>query len=58
MTSLEIREFSMALSKYINENPLPAEVKKYVLADIYNQLNKQAEEEIMLQLKEREGVNE
>lgn len=58
MTSLEVREFSMNLNKYISESPLPAEVKKYVLADIYNELNKQADEEIIKNLKEREGVNE
>lgn len=58
MDSITVREFSMALQKYIFENKLPAEVKRYVVADIYNSLNSMADTEIALQLKEREGKNE
>lgn len=55
MNSLEVRVFSQSIRNYVEQSPLPAEVKRYVLADIFNELNKQADDEIAQQLQESEG---
>ena len=58
MSNLEIREFSQSIINCINQNALPIEVKRLVLAEIQNQLNETAREVINLELAEREKVEQ
>lgn len=39
MSNLCIREFSMAITNYINSSNVPLEVKRLVVADILHQLD-------------------
>lgn len=47
MDSLEIRTFSESIRKFVNESPLPAEVKKIVLKDILGDVSMSADAEII-----------
>lgn len=51
MDNLEIREFSQAITNFINKSPLPLEVKRLCINDIAAQLlqasNTQIETEIL-----------
>lgn len=58
MTSLMIMEFRAALENYIAEQDLPAEVKRMVLKDIYEDLAKLSKEDAMRELNEREAKKE
>ena len=50
----EIRQFSNAIIGFINSNPLPIEVKRLALKDIYNQVDEQATLAIRAQIEEEQ----
>ena len=58
MNSAEIKNFQYALETYINDSPLPLEVKRMVLKDIYVTIAGKANEEILQQLREKEAKQE
>lgn len=53
--NLKIKEFKIALSNYINEMDLPEEVKRMVLKEIYDEIEKKANDAILLELNKRES---
>lgn len=53
--NLKIREFKITLSNYINEIDLPEEVKRMVLKEIYAEIEKKANDAILLELNKRES---
>lgn len=55
MTSIEIKDFSATLEKFINEYDLPWEVKRLVVEDICRKVTNQANNELLEQAKERES---
>lgn len=55
MTSIEIKDFSATLEKFINEYDLPWEVKRLVVEDIYRDVTNRANNELLEQAKERES---
>ena len=56
MSSLEIREARENIINYLNNSSLATEAKRLVVLEILGQLESVAEQEILLQLKEREKV--
>lgn len=52
--NLKIREFKLTLENYIGENDLPPEVKRMVLKEIYESAEREANEAIAAEIKERE----
>ena len=58
--NLQIREFEQDIIGYINQSPLPIEVKRLIIKDIFYQVSKTADEAVILenQRKEQENQNE
>lgn len=56
MSSLAIREVRENIINYLNKISLPMEAKRLVVKEILGQLESASEQEILLQLKEREKV--
>ncbi len=54
MSSLVVREFENTLVNFINQSPLPIEVKRLVVNDVVHQLDKEASKVIIAELSERE----
>ncbi len=52
MESIQVRKFQMALQAYIGEYDLPAEVKRLVIKEIYEQVSLEAAQEIARQQSE------
>lgn len=44
--NLQIREFEQNIINFINQSPLPIEVKRLVMKDIFYQVDKMADEAI------------
>lgn len=60
MNSLEIRTFSESIRIFVNNSPIPAEAKKFVLKDILDEVGAKADDEIMKEaerIKRKEGKN-
>lgn len=47
----DIREFQLRIIEYINASPIPVEIKRLVLAEIYSKLDQAATNEINAQIK-------
>lgn len=58
MTSLEIRLFRTQLVDLINDSPLPMEVKRYVMNEVFEDVKKSSEIEIQNQYNELEKLME
>lgn len=58
MNSLEIREFEQAIVNLINECGLPMEVKRLIVNDIAGQINRAADNQINVELAERNREKE
>ena len=54
MTNLKIREFSQAITNFIDRSPLPVEVKRLCLNDIAAQLLQAANMQIETEILERD----
>lgn len=54
MKSIDVKDFDFTLRKFIEGYDLPVEVKRLVIKDIYNDITVQANDECMVQAKERE----
>ena len=52
--SIDIVDFKYNLTNYINNQPLPMELKRMVVNDILMELNSQAQAEVYAQAQERE----
>ena len=55
MNSIEVKDFEVTLTRFIDEYNLPWEVKRLVIADIFNQATQKANSEILQQAQERES---
>ena len=53
MSSLEIREARENIIRYVNQLSFPMEVKRLMFAEILNQLETASEQEIAMQITER-----
>lgn len=58
MNSLEIREFEQAIVNLINECGLPMEIKRLIVNDIAEQINRAADNQINVELAERNREKE
>lgn len=54
MNSLKVYSFKENIKKYIRGQGLPKEVVRMALAEIYNEIEKEAFEEILKEAEERE----
>lgn len=55
MSSLSIREAKENIVKYINDLSFPMEVKRLMLKEVLNQVEEVTNQEIVLQIKERDS---
>lgn len=58
MINLEIREFSNAIIKFIDQSPLPVEIKRLCINDIAAQLQTAADSQIRTEILERDKVEQ
>lgn len=61
MMNVKIRQFEDGILNMINESDLPIEVKRLVVADIFNLVLKQSDKEVaneILSAKAEENINE
>lgn len=58
MNSLEIREFEQAIVNLINDCGLPIEIKRIIVNDIAGQINRAADNQINVELEERNREKE
>lgn len=56
--NLKIREFKISLENYINTTNLPLEVKRIVLKEIYDSIEREASVAISKELKERDAAGQ
>ena len=49
MSNLEIREFSQAITNFVDSSGLPEEVKRMALQDILIKQERRAEEELLME---------
>lgn len=58
MNSLQVREFIISLQSFVEESPLPTEVKSMVFTSMANDLRRMADEEVQKQIEERSKSQE
>lgn len=58
MLDLAIREMKNSIINYINNNPLPIEVKRMVINEISSEIKEKADEVIREQVIERDKAKE
>lgn len=58
MNSLEIREFEQSIVNLINDCGLPIEIKRLIVNDIAEQINRAADNQINVELAERNKAKE
>lgn len=58
MNSLEIREFEHSIINLFNECGLPMEIKRLIVNDIAGQINRAADNQINVELEERNKEKE
>lgn len=58
MNSLEIREFEQSIINLFNECALPMEIKRLIVNDIAGQINRAADNQINVELAERNREKE
>lgn len=58
MNSLEIREFEQSIVNLINDCGLPIEIKRIIVNDIAGQVNRAADNQINIELAERNKAKE
>lgn len=56
--NLKIREFKITLENYISTTDLPPEVKRIVLKEIYDGIDREANLAVSAELKEREATGQ
>lgn len=56
MSSLEIREARENIIRYVNQLPFSLEVKRLMFKEIMGQIDSACEQEIVMQIKERDKV--
>lgn len=54
--SINIADFRLTLRNYILNQPFPMELKRMVLKEIYDEVNLNANKEMLLQAQEREAL--
>lgn len=54
MGNLEIRQFKLAITEFINKNSLPAEVKRLVISEIKHEVDHEADRQVVLEAKGEE----
>lgn len=54
MVNLAVREFSQTIIKFVNQSPLPIEIKRLCVSDIAVQLRTAADERIETEIRERD----
>lgn len=58
MNSLEIREFEQSIINLFNECGLPMEIKRLIVNDIAGQINRAADNQINVELEEKNKEKE
>ena len=54
MNNLAIRQFKLTIEEFINKNDLPVEIKRLVLSEIKNEIDKAADQQVISEAKEIE----
>lgn len=55
-SNLEIREFSQAITNFVDSSGLPEEVKRMALQDILIKQERRAEEELLMEIAVRDAL--
>ena len=58
MNSLQIFEFKETIKRYINEQDIPAEIKRMCLVEVLEDIRGEAQKEIISLAQERESKEE
>lgn len=58
MSNLEIREFSQAIINFVNDSPLPIEVKRLTLVEIVHQIDSAANSILQREISERDRMQQ
>ena len=54
MKSLDIIDFELSIKKFVQDYDLPAEVKRMVIKNIYEEVTNLAQQEVLQQAQERD----
>ena len=52
--SIDLVDFKLTISKWIDNQPLPTELKRILVQEVLNELNVKAREEVYAQVRERD----
>lgn len=58
MENLKIREFSQAIINFVNDSPLPIEVKRLTLVEIVHQIDSAANSILQREIAERDRLEQ
>ena len=58
MENLKIREFSQAIINFVNDSPLPIEVKRLTLVEILHQIDSAANSILQREIAERDRMQQ
>lgn len=58
MENLKIREFSQAIINFVNDSPLPIEVKRLTLVEIVHQIDSAANSILQREISERDRMQQ
>ena len=58
MENLKIREFSQAIINFVNDSPLPIEVKRLTLVEILHQIDSAANSILQREISERDSMQQ
>lgn len=58
MENLKIREFSQAIINFVNDSPLPIEVKRLTLVEIVHQIDSAANSILQREIAERDRMQQ
>lgn len=58
MSNLEIKEFSQAITKFVDESSLPEEVKRLALQEVLTRQEQKAREALMAEIEARDAAEQ
>ena len=54
MNSLAIRQFKLSIMEYISKSDLPAEVKRLVISEIKQEVDREADQQVIIEARRKE----
>jgi hypothetical protein len=58
MSNLEIREFSQAITKFVDESSLPEEVKRLALQEVLTRQEQKASDALLAEIADRDAAEQ